>query len=92
MERTRRVRGGASSQVVTLVGGAGSNFGASITGVKSMGENLPKAKKKRTKTSFGKRLIRDVLFKPETWKNTVSILGSILNIARIVAKFWDLFE
>jgi hypothetical protein len=46
-------------------------------------------KKKRAKGGGGKRFVKDVVLKPETWKAAISALDFFLKLVRAVANGWD---
>lgn len=50
------------------------------------------AKKKHARTGKVKRLVRDVLLKPETWKAAVAALDFGLKLVRAVLKGLDYFS
>lgn len=52
---------------------------------------LPSAEKKRARSRGGKRLIRDVLLKPTTWKAATMALDFFLKLVRVGAKIWETF-
>jgi hypothetical protein len=52
---------------------------------------LLSAEKKRARSRGGKRLIRDVLLTPTTWKAASMALDVVLKIVRVGAKIWEMF-
>jgi hypothetical protein len=61
------------------------------TGLSMVSDDQSITKKKRAKSGGGKRFVKDVVLKPETWKAAISALDFFLKLVRVVAKGWDYF-